>query len=253
MFTWCKSCQRFLGQTPGQPPPRLRFDTCRSCPGGTTADHSESLMTLYENLRQRARQPGLPDLQEVIDSSPLMRVDPVDLMLGMARPILMEMGEADVPVHTIHHFCAFLSDLLARLIIPLPAEAPDQVLLLCSPGNQHDLGIRILQKALAREGINAALVRPGLPAGEFNDLIKDRRPLVLGLSVADRRAGNFVRELATNCSKLERPPTIIVGGPGIHGLTIPQEPGFLEQEEDPGRFLTRVATLCKGEPEKKVS
>lgn len=115
--------------------------------------------------------------------------DHKQFLLQVAQPAMYEIGrlweQGRISVAQEHLASAVVRQVLAALYadIPLPASESPRVMVVCAPGEQHDLAGRLLSDYLELEGLNIRFVGASLPIADILAGLREFEARVLMLSV----------------------------------------------------------------------
>ena len=174
-------------------------------------------------MQKIARSDGQPDMDEILKESRRLHIPPMDLILGILQPLLVEIGElwvtGQVTVATEHRFSELVSDLMVHIRIDRPGDpspASPHLILINAEGNAHFLGLMMAEYFFKACGIPTFTVIPGVPINDIMELLALHKPQALGVSVALPSQMNYVQEVAREIRSLKDPPVhILVGGPAV--------------------------------------
>jgi methanogenic corrinoid protein MtbC1 len=193
MFRWCAYCQRLIGEREPLTNYRLTHGICDACEKAVheyVAGRSTLLAReLLAELTQLGARGDLTECDRFVRSALGAGIRPSEILIGLLHPALGEIGEqwerGEVDVRDEHRFTAFASRVLQ--LVPLPhvsTTVRPSIVLAMMEGNQHDLGIQMLQRLALERGHPCLAVHPGLPDDDIVGMAKDLRPAMLGLSVS---------------------------------------------------------------------
>jgi methanogenic corrinoid protein MtbC1 len=206
MLRWCAYCQRFQGEVA----PLTIFTTTHGiCPACLAKGMPQLDREIQESHRIRAIQGLLYEAGKtgdiaaaavLIQFAKAAALRPLDILIGLITPLLYRIGdEWETGKITIadqqrfSRFCERVYELIKLDVHPdTPIHAADhqaRVLLFNVPGNDHNLGIRILDLWLHSKGIDSREFRP--PTQEtLVDLVEKHRPraILVSLSMASQAA-----------------------------------------------------------------
>ncbi len=120
------------------------------------------------------------------------------------------------------------------------AGTGEQVLLACTPGEQHWLPLDVLAAALAEVGVRSRILGPRVPVPALAAAVRRLRPAALFLWAA--RGPAPVRELQRTFPALRPPVSVVCGGPGWSGLELPTGWRAAGDLAEAVRELTATAT-----------
>jgi methanogenic corrinoid protein MtbC1 len=228
MIRWCAYCQRYQGEVDPFDEYSLTHTICEACEARAAYLRKEppSLESIRHFLGRMARigtGPG-PTAAELVAQGAALGLDPDDLLLGVVQPVLHRIGErwarAEATIAEEHRVTALCAAVIERIAEADPkvvelrqAQRPD-VLLVVAEGNQHTLGIQILEALLIRSRISTFTLYPGLPADETVQLARSLAPRVVAISAALPEQLEPALRVAERLadSPAEERPLVAVGG-----------------------------------------
>ena len=165
---------------------------------------------------------------------------------------LWHAGQASTPAE--HYASNYLRRKLDTLINAAPKpDASGAIVLGCTPGDWHDLGLQLIHLLLRRRGLNSLYLGQNLPVAQFVDEMERLRPVmvIIAATLPETVPGLIALGEATTTMRPPQPlfayggrifnvqPTLRVGIPGI----------FLgESARCRGRSRQRVADQDSGQP-----
>jgi methanogenic corrinoid protein MtbC1 len=238
MIRWCSYCQKYAGEVPPIESYEITHGICSPCVANHVFDDEdasarlEPIRQFFARLWPQALSGAELDPRALLAQSHAIGIASLDLMMGMLQPLLYDIGErwarGEVTVETEHR----ISNLTAQLIHFASAEWPahgrerSQVILLSAQDNYHTLGIQIARAHWVLAGVPCDAIFPALPLAETVALLRRRRPLVVGFSVALPTQMRYVHEVVAELRDAgEQLPRILVGGP-IARTGLRPDPGF---------------------------
>jgi len=257
MIKWCAYCLHYLGEIE----PYQNFETthgvCESCRPkvlALTPSDQESLKPLqnfYRALRSGVKSGHVDDLASLVEESRRLAIRPLDLMMGMLQPMLVEIGElwvkGEVSVAIEHRFRLLARDLTAYFksqLEPRTELANPSLLIFNAPGNGHYLGLQMADFFFTISDIPARVHYLPLPSEAILAMVGVHMPVAVGFSVAMPDQMGQVLELEARVKDLPRPPRhILVGGP-VARLGVPLPPDSRIQV---CRDLSEVQALVRRE------
>ena len=79
----------------------------------------QEIKAFFRSMQKIARSDGQPDMDEILKESRRLHIPPMDLMLGILQPLLVEMGElwvsGEITVATEHRFSELVCDLMMHI------------------------------------------------------------------------------------------------------------------------------------------
>ncbi len=231
---------------------------CERCEanGAFLREQPPSLERIQRFLARVARggtDPGIT-AREVVHEGAALGLDPVDLLLGIVQPVLRQMGErwarAEATIaeeHRISALCAGVSLMLLdsdESLAALRHTRPPCLLLVAAAGNQHTIGLQIMEVVLLRNHISTVTAYPGLPDAEVEQVARTLRPRVVAISASLPEQVASAVAVARRLSEwpaAER-PHVVVGGIGLRGepVSLPSD-GSLDVCSD----LRSLIDLCR--------
>ena len=231
MIRWCAYCQRYQGEVAPYDDYAMTHSICKACydervyecAGGADL---EPLRQFFARIANAGMGPS-PSPAEVVAEGARLGLDPVDLLLGVVQPVLQQIGErwvrSEITISAEHRVTALCSALIQWIASADPSISalrdahPPDVLLVAAEGNQHTLGIQIIEVLLLRHRVSSFAVYPGIPAEEIVALARTLTPKVVAISVAIASQLNCARLVAERVSAFppENRPRVVVGGHAI--------------------------------------
>ena len=197
MFRWCAYCQRLIGEREPLARYEVTHGICPRCEKNvdTYVSQRSTLVArdLFSELTRIGTSGDLSQCDRFVRSALGAGLRPSEILIGLLHPALGQIGErwerGEIGIRDEHQFTAFAARVLE--LVPIPDSKPTgagSIVLAMPEGNQHDLGIRMLQRVALERGHACVAFHPGLPDGEIVRIANDLRPSVLGLSVSMREA-----------------------------------------------------------------
>lgn len=201
MILWCSNCPKFVGESPPYDDLSVEFVYCPHCQENEANESfadSQKSMDLSNILYQLWEAGNSDDIRkgaDLIDDSLKLGLRPVDIAMGLLTPMLYRIGaeweRGRLTVEQEHRFTAFVESLFAmmgrkfRLIEDQNFhERKTKILLFNAEGNQHDLGIRILELWFHFAGIPTKALIPTPPPEQMIQTIERIKPVFVGFSVS---------------------------------------------------------------------
>src|SRR5512139_77926 len=184
MIRWCAYCQRYQGEVAPFDDYSMTHTICESCrASGAFMSRPSADLDAIRNFFGRIALAG-PDLgltpSEIVAEGASLGLEPLDLMLGILQPLLYQLGarweRSDATIaeeHRISGTCAAVIQSILESdesLAALGRMRPPTVLLVAAEGNDHVLGMRILEVVLLRHHIPTVAIYPGLPVTEIVQL-----------------------------------------------------------------------------------
>lgn len=141
-----------------------------------------------------------------------------DVYLGLLQPALYEIGDLwageRVSVADEHFAAALVESILGELGPRIRVEPRDGRLavLACTPGEQHDIGLRMVGDLLRADGWEVLDLGASTPAADLTALVAEEQPdaIVLSTSTAGRLPG--IEETLRALAGVRPRPAVVVGG-----------------------------------------
>jgi methanogenic corrinoid protein MtbC1 len=229
VIKWCAYCQHFQHEAEPFDQYVISHGICPACMpmvpklGKAEKPRILELQQLFQDILALSMDNSRSDLTQVYKRSRRLGLKPLDLMMGMLQPLLVNIGQlwaqGQVTVATEHRFSAMVGDLVAEFrrdpSVPPRPEAPE-LIMVTAEDNYHTLGLQMADAYLASRGIPTLTVMPGLPTLEVLELIRRHKPKAVGFSVALPIQMKQVREVAEAIKVFPSPPEhLLVGGPAV--------------------------------------
>jgi methanogenic corrinoid protein MtbC1 len=249
MIKWCAYCQEYQGETAPFDNFALSHSMCERCSAQgleIPIDKFESIQ-LLKNLQDRLWMAGKSEnrnaIDEIIDDAIISDVRPVDILVGLLAPLLYQIGEdwkqGKITVADEHRFTAFASDMLSTVRAKMEIESiVDRnkrfpVLLLNAEGNDHSLGIQVLELFLRSSGIPAKAIFPGIPVAEAINLADEIEPEWIGISIS---LANQIPSVIETVEKIMKSSPaiankIFLGGHAVKNELVPSISGTIQIKE----------------------
>lgn len=226
MIKWCSYCLHFIEECEPFDDYIISHGVCPACaPKALTFTRADKhaiqgIRTFFMALQKASRSGAVQDWTPVLAESRRLGIPPLDLMMGMLQPLLVEIGglwaEGKVTVLAEHRFSAMVDALASHLRPEAGArdEVPPRLILVSADGNFHTLGVQMAALYFASLGLPHLTTASGLPTEELLGLVRRYQPEVLGFSVALPQQMAQVEEVAARLADLPfPPPALLVGGP----------------------------------------
>ena len=233
MIRWCAYCQRYLGEVAPFDDYAMTHTICPECQAsGAFLRKPSANLDAIRDFFARIALAGFDrplSARELVAEGAALGLAPLDLMLGILQPMLYELGDrwtrSEVSIAEEHRISALCSEVIQSILeADDAAEAlgrarPTHVLLVSADGNDHVLGIRILEVVLLRRQIPTVAVYPGLPVAEIVELARGLRPRVVGISAVTPEHVRVAQELADQLAGAGGAyhPLVVVGGLALRG------------------------------------
>jgi methanogenic corrinoid protein MtbC1 len=174
-------------------------------------------------------------------------VDLRTLYLAVLQPALREVGRlwecGELTVAQEHLATAITQTVMSRLAMdaPLPAAGGPTVLAACLDAERHAVGLRMLCDLLELEGWTAVYLGATVPARDLVQMIAERRPQALALSVSLPPHLLAVRQAISEVRSLGSPqPIVVVGGRAVTGPEIAERLGADFTASDAGAAVEEL-------------
>lgn len=228
MIKWCSYCHHYICECEPWDDFQITHGVCQTCfqlvlddiPPDPLA--MQEIKRFFRSMQAVARSGTQVEVDQILQESDRLRLPPIDLMLGILQPLLVQIGllwEAGrVTVAEEHRFSALADQLLAHARKAFGASAPDRVnlILFNAEGNDHCLGLMMAEYFFTACGIATQVLIQGLPDHAILDLLDSRKPDVVGFSVALAPQMQHVRKVAARIRGLpDAPRHVLVGGPAL--------------------------------------
>jgi len=236
MYRWCAYCQHYLGEKAPFEDYSLTHGICAECVyRGTLRDHDaitrmQPIVDFYTDVANMARSGETVPVATVVRRGLALGMRPVDLLVGILQPTLYEVGHlwesglmTSSQEASFSSFCdAVMTELTREQELLCPAVSAPLVLLLNAEGNRHTLGLRMATFLLREGGLNAQTLVPTPSSAELAAVLADRRPAVVGVSLATNRQLPFLDAILTMVARHRPPPRVVAGGPAVRaGCALP--------------------------------
>ena len=229
MIKWCSYCVRFLCECEPYDDCMISHGVCQACyqkalaSGAPDKKSFQELKDFFRSMQLIAHSGNPAEVHSIIEESRRLHIPPMDLLLGILQPLLVEIGKlwasGAVTVATEHRFSALVGDLLAQIRIDSHGDArpvSPQLMLINAEENYHTLGLQIGEVYFMACDIPTLTVVPGLPIKEVMDLLDLHKPKAVGFSVALAPQMKQVWEVAERMQGLPDPPKhLLVGGAAV--------------------------------------
>ena len=145
------------------------------------------------------------------------------IYLDLLAPALVEVGrrwqEARITVAHEHLATAATKAIMARLapLVGTPSPTGRRVVLACSPGELHGVGVRMVADFLEGDGWEVLELGPDTPTPDLLALVAAERPDAVGLSTALSLHLADAGEAVGRLKALDSAPFVVVGGAAYGG------------------------------------
>lgn len=222
MFRWCAYCQRLIGEREPLTSYEITHGICEACEKHVdTYAPDRTVIVARDLLAELLRIGSAGDIgrcDTFVRSALNAGIRPSEILIGILQPALCEIGarwkRGEISVSDEHRFTAFATHVLH--LVPLPvvdSREKRPIALVVADGNQHDLGIQMLQRVAMERGHRCLAIHPGLPDDEIVRLASRLRPSMLGISVS---TSNAIARAVALCERLqaqsEGASRVVLGG-----------------------------------------
>lgn len=225
MFRWCAYCQHFVGERAPFDDYSLTHGICADCRVGPfdDAENLERVMPIIEfhaEIRELSRGMRVLSSQQVIERGLALGLRPTDLLLGILQPVLYELGQlwdrGEITTEQEAEFTRFCTTTIAEIERSIAiAPSRESVLLFNAPNNLHVIGLHVAGAMMRHRGYDVTVLDPTPPLDELIELIRTRRPAIVGVSVAAGWQLPLLDTLVEAVAALEPRPRIVAGGLAI--------------------------------------
>ncbi len=269
MIRWCAHCQKYLGEKAPLDDYAITHSVCPDCAekylaeDGHVSPRLREITDFYNDLLDVGRRGDPVSVPGVINKASDLGIRPHDLLVGILQPALYAIGKAwecgEIMAETEHRFTAIVQSIIEHLdLSPDGSErlrnsnSPD-VLVVAAEGNQHFLGIIMLEAFLQMHGVRSRIVFPGIPVQETLLLASRLRPRVLGISLAlPEQESTLASVNAWLESGPEFRPACIAGGYWARQRTEVNSIGHIRVASDPEEILRALdARSDRSSPESR--
>jgi methanogenic corrinoid protein MtbC1 len=102
----------------------------------------------------------------------------------------------------------------------MPAQGKLSAVVACAPGEEHQLGAKMIRNSLEQNGYNVHYIGAGLPNDSLLQILKKTRPDLLALSVMLPEHLPALVDLIESIKRLYPDLRIILGGQAIQGNSL---------------------------------
>lgn len=249
MINWCAYCQEYQGETPPFDNFIPTHGICARCKekGLDLPEEKLQAIRVLKDLQERLWTAGKTEnrnaIDDLISDAVQYQVRPVDVLVGLLAPMLYQIGadwaRGKITIADEHRFTAFAIDVLSNVRTKMKMEEPRgrderlRVLLLNADGNDHSLGIQILEVFLRSSGIPAKAIYPGIPFAEAIQLTAEIKPEWLGISISLADQIPSVIEIVDKITELfpAMKNKIFLGGNAVRKYLVPAISGTIQISE----------------------
>jgi len=265
MIRWCAYCQRYQGEVEPFDDYSMTHGICEACSHSDAFLHEAPanlapIQRFFARVADSATAPG-ETASELVREGTALGLDPIDLLLGIVQPVLRLIGDrwarAEATIseeHRISALCSSVIQLLMETDVDLAALRHARepcVLLVGAEGNDHTLGLQLLDVVLLRHHISAFTVYPGLPLDEVARLAHALRPRIVAVSAAlEEQLKSAVRleERLRSLPKDER-PLVVVGGLALRNRSSLPKSDSVIFCQDLSTFIELASSACAAQPQ----
>ena len=256
MLRWCAYCQGFQGEVAPLDALTTTHGVCAACLSkgmrqlNREIPHAHRLRAIQGRLYEAGKTADNDAASSIVHFAIGAGLRPIDILVGLITPLLYRIGnEWEAGQITIADqqrfsgFCEFVYKLIQLEVRPVEAKklvSRRFVFLFNVPGNDHNLGIRILSLWLESKGIETREFRQPPTAEELMALIAESKPSAILFSLSMEGQKAHLYEIARQIEALPSPrPALIVGGYAIkRGLIAPIDGAlFIETLNDLDRLI----------------
>ena len=183
-----------MGESPPFDDFRLTHSICARClPSLESQDYAPSTWALaarelFATLFSHKGQPRFVECLEFVHQAQAVGLSRCNMLLGILQPALYAIGslwrDGLVTVAQEHAFTAWCQSVLDLFPPSEKVGKQPRVLLVCAPGNQHFLGIRLVALCLEDQGVGALSPEEVKSDPELIELCQRLKPQYLGVSVS---------------------------------------------------------------------
>ncbi len=245
MIIWCSYCQKYIGEKAPYDDYSMTHSVCKSCYKEIQSDFDKTvklsiefkkLRIIYDSISIDISRSNFASLDRHFNALLQMDLDPVDIVFGVVQPLLYKLGKlwelGKVNVYEEHIVTDILlskiEDLVGKTRLSVSnlktQERPD-VLLSCVNGNNHSIGVKMLEIYLALNDISTLTILPGVPNRELVKLVTRAQPEVLALSISLPWHLDEIEKILSMLQEVEEEHSlnkVVVGGyPFRIGMKIP--------------------------------
>ena len=241
MLVWCSWCQSFRGERAPYDDLSVTHAVCEDCEPALVeaqvCEHTKHIDAFLKRVRLNFHSLDAAVVPALVEEGLALGMRPLDFAIGILQPLLYELGRSwergTISIADEHRFTArasgALDELRSRLIGPGRAtSATPCVLLLPAAGNEHVLGLRILEIALLAGSVPVHVADAGASTAAAVELVRRMQPQVIGVSISLLPQLTAVREFAVALARegLNQRARLVVGGrliwQGLDLRTIPE-------------------------------
>ncbi len=200
MIIWCAYCQQFQGEKAPFDNYSITHGVCPACKpqGGDLTDQQfervQELKKLQDSLFKAGIKQDISSAEKAIEAAQNSGARLLDIFMGVITPALWRIGDlwaaGSITTEEEQRFTSFYNAILNKLehsspIAPRYEEAPvAEVALMNSPGNIHNLGIKVLDLWLQSKGVRSALLPENAAFEEIIAQLELIKPRYLVISAA---------------------------------------------------------------------
>jgi CheY-like chemotaxis protein len=186
---------------------------------------SEISKSEYENYLEALLNGDLGRCRTLVDFLRFRAVLESDLCLNLLQASMYRVGElwaaGQVSLAVVHEASVITERLLANLPPnSIPAQGKLSAVVACAPGEEHQLGAKMIRNSLEQNGYNVHYIGAGLPNDSLLQLLKKTRPDLLALSVMLPEHLPALIDLIESIKRLYPDLRIILGGQAIQSNSL---------------------------------
>lgn len=178
--------------------------------------------TIYRDYKMKLMEGNRAECMTIIKNLLNQNIPVRDLYVLLFQRSLYDVGtlwETNKISVAVEHLCTSITEGLISLTYPHVFAAEHigkKVVITCTPGENHQVGARIVADYFELNGWNSYFLGPNTPYDTLVDYIHKNNPDLLAVSLSVYFHLNSVRELVTSVSKEFPELKIIVGGQGFN-------------------------------------
>ncbi len=178
--------------------------------------------TIYSDYKTRLMEGNRSECMNIVKNLLNKNLPVRDIYVSVFQRSLYDIGalwETNKISVAVEHLCTSITEGLISLTYPHVFAAEHigkKVVITCTPGENHQVGARIVADYFELNGWNSFFLGPNTPYDTLADYIRKNNPDLLAVSLSVFFHLNSVRDLVTNVSKEFPDLKIIVGGQGFN-------------------------------------
>jgi methanogenic corrinoid protein MtbC1 len=194
MIRWCCYCQRMIGEVEPLDWYDITHGICERClvrldRGDDLLAEHEAVLQLYRDIYVAARQGDATTCTDLAQRAKAAGLQEADILMGLLQPALFEIGRrwerGEVTPADEHRFTAWCDQMMSTVA---PSEPPKSaaldLVIFQAPGNRHDVGARMAERALRARGFAVQAVVDDLSTEQMLAIAAAREPAWIGFSCA---------------------------------------------------------------------